>query len=314
MIKYDAYESDYMTDSHMEKISITLNEFLIDTEDNNLNYEVETIKDITPIFITGKNQDEKELPVWTQPLIVVGARGKKYLVTNLRGLIKNLSSDFINLGDVAINRDAVNFHIQRAILIMIMSDGHGDDLGPVRDSIIFAFGKWLSELLGGMLMLSPMEKLDTLVICVHWYVRVMYNKTVTEDDNFDVFKTFNITTQTGTDRSWIEKTVDGLIKDPKGVDDLIVNLKRGVDTPKFNGIDKMVLYNVVGRSTFLGVDIPSIAIDHSPTWIALMYASLNNKGYQKTKTGMILDRIKRNLNHKELTRFLENQVDDNLIK
>ena len=71
-----------------------------------------------------------------------------------------------------------------------------------------------------------------------------------------------------------------------------------------------MLYNALGNSWFGSnkTELISVALEHPPTWVAMIYTAVNDRGYRKSQIGAIALNSARKQSDKLLTRNVESLV------
>ena len=136
------YETSIGLHFNTKNLELKLSEFLIKgTDTKNLNYEYVIDREIDVIFITGKNEDEKELPVWNHPLFITVFRGSKKIFVDMRPYVRpKKDEEIININSIVTNRLGFDFTIIR-VVYMVLLYKNKNSIDNISSGLALAFSK-----------------------------------------------------------------------------------------------------------------------------------------------------------------------------
>lgn len=270
-----------------EALSKEFQEFLIKNA-GDLQYEFKT-KEVELVFITGKNDAERDLSVLNHPLYVNNGR-REIIFVDLRMVIK---PDFnINNGGIGVQvRDMTNYNIiiLRTMFTVLQLEDK-DELRNIRDSIAVMFSRWIAKVFAGHFSLKTYEPFAIEAVCSH-YFRCILSDEDQDKQSFIVIKNkianskvpyFNL--------KYLDETLADININPKNIDDLISNIVKVVDNDVINSLDAKILYNAVDRSWFgmNSTELLSVAIEEPYTFAAIAFEAINNNSHKRSLLTSIL--------------------------
>lgn len=170
------------------------------------------------------------------------------------------------------------------------------NLMSLGDIPVTFFSRWLSDILTIRLNLTPDIQSRVSVIIAYYYLNLFL-----EGDDSEVPE--DIKVRFG---SMIARATYVSIPDVYAIidelprmfctEDLIKSLVAHSNTTRFEKLTLAFLYTAVSGSWFgsNAREIVSIALEHPPTWIALVFSAINERGYKNTAVGRIAQNMKNN--------------------
>lgn len=256
----------------------------LDTTDEDLSYEF-SCNDINVVVITGKNQEEKELPVLNFPLKIESLTGNNStLVFDVRKYVQKNPKAFLNVEDIVTNKMEYEYSLIKFLLTL---DYNVDETNveKIKNESILVFRKWLVSIFAMNFNLNTAELIKLEIILVYYYTVIC---DTTEKENELSKNKFIARTTKKIKYGLSEEDISSVINKtethfPKTVHDLIKMITLGVDSPKLKGLDLGGLSAVIKNSWFSTNPFEVLYIFENPQTLgAMIYASINNKGYSKT--------------------------------
>ena len=102
--------------------------------------------------------------------------------------------------------------------------------------------------------------------------------------------------------------IDTFVHEPSDIDRLVENIKLAIGNVKANYVTTDVLINILANVWFGpgGSETPIMSLENAPTWIAMLFVSIDSKVYKKSRVAMVLDKFR--------TKLKLNTVDDTINK
>ncbi|MGG4591724.1 hypothetical protein ACLPJK_26055 [Pseudomonas aeruginosa] len=170
------------------------------------------------------------------------------------------------------------------------------------------FSKWIARTLVHARGLDEAESLATQLICAYYYYSLFISEKELAGHNRD--KIIKLTADTV--RVPFETAQNNLseLGYLSGVDDLTAALRQGIGSARASDINNVLLYNALGNSWFGSnkTELISVALEHPPTWVAMIYTAVNDRGYRKSQIGALALNSSRKQSDKLLTRNVESLV------
>lgn len=170
--------------SKVEAIEKKLKEYLI--KDDFLSYEYfGKTRDF--IFITGFNDEERELPPFDHPMMIDSVMNKKYIVVDLRKYVKQTTEKPATLKSILSNYSYAIFQINRAILLDMVLSGDSFKLQIVQENLAIIFSNIIASSINGVVRLTPKERLMIEGVC-YCYVIGLFISDFTRDEKSNYLK------------------------------------------------------------------------------------------------------------------------------
>lgn len=276
-------------------------------------YNVIPEKDLPISIIVGRDNAEKELPLLQFPIVINLTDKDKVLVTDLR---KHIIYDETQskLEDMTRNLSSLSFELLRTIFTKLLNS-NDDSLALLHKYSGFIYSHWLTGILStSILNLNPIDKINVLITVYHYYKSITANCTLDETKLPLIAHScgglFHTTTLKAHD------TLLLLNDNPITPDDLIDNIKITLG-PDSSGklLDTRLLYKVVSN-TWHGpnntINLP-IAIEHIPTWMAILYTSIEDKAFKRSIVNKIITGNRQVSSQKEFIAGTKQILVDNLL-
>lgn len=256
------------------------------TNANGLNYKDNKVKMITPGLA--------EIVPFAHPLVIKDKRNDDYAVyVDMRNYMR------LNQAGMPVihAHSDYNLTVLRGLMQsswMLPDDRH--NLMSLGDVPVVFFSRWLSDLLTIRLNLTPDIQARVSVIVAYYYLCLfLEGNDIEVPEDIKVRFGAVIARATFVNIPDVYAIIDEL---PRmfNTEDLIKALVAHSNTARFEKLSLAFLYTAVSGSWFgsNAREIISIALEHPPTWIALVYSAINERGYKNTSLGRIAQNMKNN--------------------
>lgn len=160
---------------------------------------------------------------------------------------------------------------------------------------ITIYARWLSELLTKRYALPPETQMLLTILSGYFYLNMFLDDSVTELDNDEYIKMASqISRATYINTEDVLNVVEGL---PvlKSVEDYVNLIVKEAGTVRFEDLSVAALYTVVSGSWFgaNAKEITFVALEHPPTFVAMVVQAAQERGYKNTVFGKIIEQYKR---------------------
>lgn len=310
MIIVDPYSTSYGALINKDKVSKELVKFSI-TADKNLNYEFRNGDNCEVVFILGKNEDERSLPIFNQPMLVKNMRNEQVVYCDLRKYVKQTrEDDVLNAGSVFKDIAACKYLVNASL---IMSDFASDTLGNYRNvfgHIAMGYSVLISNIVSMAIILNPLEKLD-LEIALAYYASLLL---IQDNDILDhkdsiVARLSNFRFSIPVNRKNINTVVDSInsIEINYDVDGLINVIKHILPDEKKELLNDKILITLLSNVWYGPGNNETLimALECMPLFISLMYSCIQDPTYKRCKVATIFDKFSKNISNKEFVRLME---------
>lgn len=312
MILADPYQTSIGKLVNNEKIIKALQKYIITTANYNLNYEFLPPKgrsDIQLVFITGCDEDEKELGIWSYPLVFDNLKNNKVIATDLRKFVKDNKSQPLTLASVTRDEGATKFLVNTSLII---SDFVAEEFGEYRNcynAITVSYGMFIAYLVSQIVSLNPVEHLD-VELAATYYANLM----LTPENDYKEYRDSIIARMSNSkftlpvSRRSITATLDRISDyDNLSLTNLVNTIKDILPDEKAGLINETILINLMGNMWYGNGtnDALVYALECIPLWIALTYTALGDKTYKRTRLSNILDKFNKQIGVKDYVKNME---------
>lgn len=292
MIIVDPYLTSYGKTLNKEKPKKDIMKYLITTDVLDLSYGYRTGNEVQLVFITGRNNDEKDILPFVYPIIVTDVRNKTIIAVDLRRFTKDVDSEI--LADRI--KDTTNAELY-ILLAMVMSDFLMEDYTVYRklfNSIAASYSVVTTHIISAHTPLSVVEKVHVEVAAAY-YANLLLTPGKKYLDYKDAImaRISNIKFSVPADKRLIRNVVDNIkLEDELTIYGLIDVCKQLISEDKRDLIDNKVYISILSGMWFgtSALDLLTAGQECMPLWISIIYTTLSSMVYAKSKLTSVLDK------------------------
>ena len=303
MIYADSYQtkigSAFITKSIETAIKQAIIKDGLDTVSLNVNHEGK----FKPIYVTGYYSSELEIPLFTHPISILNFNHQNYLCTDLRLYVrKDVSLNDIESG--IRNLTEYNFVKSRSILNLLWLN---DEIDSIKNSLSFAgivYAAWLSDIIAKTFALDFKDQ-TIINVVAHVFYQSLFNNVVNFDNEYKEKLAVHTIKATNTKAEFVLGILDR-IERLNSIEDFCNSVKDIVENVRLKDFNIAVLLTIVKNSWYgtNAKEILSVALEHPPTWIAIIYTSLNERTYKSSMLYRVAERLgKRGISDTFLNNF-----------
>jgi hypothetical protein len=240
---------------------------------------------VSPVFITGYNSKEDEIPLFNHP-VRVEVRNKTYLASDLRQCLT---------ATLAVkNSVEYSYVLSRAVLSMEWLTDKG--VSGMRNSLGYAgavFGAWLSDTVSKRYMLDPRDQSILMIIGLYYYYSLFYRENMTKDE-IDIVG-MKISNFYKLPSTFTYENLDKLTP-IMNINDLCNTISRILENPRLDNLNSGTLITILGNTWYSAnaPELVAVGLEHPPTWIGLVYAATVEKTYKTSILSKIAERYSKN--------------------
>lgn len=312
MIIVDPYLTSYGKTLNKEKAQKEVLKYLITTDVEDLSYGYKTGNEVELVFITGRNNDEKDIPPFVYPILIKDVRNKPIIAVDLRKFTKESDSDILaeRLKDTANGE----FYI---LLAMVMADFYTEDYGTFRklfNNLAGGYAVLTSFIINSITPLSVVEKVQ-IEVAAAYYANLLLTpgKDYLDYQDAVIARISNIKFQVPADKKLIKGVVERIkLEDELTVYGLVDICKQLVSEDKKPMIENKVYISLLSNMWFglNSLDILAAGEESMPVWIAIMFSSLSNMVFAKARLTTILEKNARTVDNKEYVKVMSLYLKD----
>jgi len=317
MLNLDPYKTNFGSLINIQKTKDILYKYLILNNAQELSYEFNTNESCIPVFITGYNTEEQELPVFDHPVIIPGKRDTVYIVTDVRKYLKKLTEQPLNIMNTTIVRDMNSLQFVTTLTV-ILTEYYNGNSGVFRThykEISLGMSAWLGNGISALVGLDPVEKSHVEIVIAHYCNMLLTNnKNISEIQPTVDARVSKMKFSLPIANKALHGLLGTLNYTDVTIEDCIGNIQAVLSEEKRRYVDLNSLVNVISNSWFGpgSSETVLISIDNAPTWITLFYLNLENKSYKRSRLATLLMNNKRRLNSDEVVKFFNNYIQDKI--
>lgn len=310
---FEPYSTMYGSLINLKKLKDGLVRYLSVADLNTLEYEYPLSGDIAMVFITGRNDEELELPAWEHPLLINTVSGKSVVAVDVRRYIRKYDESVYKLSDMFKDRAALDFLVLRATLVIDFMSGDQAKHRTVFKPCSTAMGVWLSNMISTIVPLTPAEMFNTEIITAA-YANTLYYPVAEISDNMDIITARVLSSKHSyklSNKLVRERLESFYVEDSGRLDTLIINIYTGIDPAKHQYVTIDSLVGVMGNVWYGpgGSEVPVMALENMASWMALVYAATSARSYDRTRIGMLLNKQKRIIDSAVIDKHFSNYLD-----
>lgn len=287
---YDLFKNKFLKHIPIDNIKGKILSYIL--KDDRLSYEVMG-KNRDFIFITGYNQEEKDLPVFEHPILIDGLMGKHYIAVDMRKYVKTLKEKPALLIPELSNVSYGKFCIMRAILTdMYLEDK--TTLMVVQDPISVLFGMTITTYIETLVALTPREKLIVEAVS-YMYASSLYLDGYSKDEKRNYFRAkFKNLKLSLPILNELYDEILSVNLDAYKFEHLFENIGYVIGVKK-QALSLQSFINSISNLWFGPgqVETTLLSLEDLPTMIALYTSALSDTSLKKSRISVILDRFKR---------------------
>lgn len=284
-----SYETTMGSTSIIKPIIDSIKKAILTDEINKVTLDVQSDGKYQPLFITGIFNSESDIPLFSHPIVIDNFNGKNYICSDIRLYINksNIVNGISDINNAIKNKTEFNFAKSRLILNMLWLNG---GVQAIKNSTVLAntvFSVWLADSLSKHYALDMGDKISLTVIA-----SIFYQSLFMSDNTFDeqekqkiAIHTINATSQ----KSDLVFQILDQLKPMNNLYDFIENIKSVLQNVRLSELNIPVLFNLI-RNSWYGTnskDVIAVAVEHPPTWIAMVFAALTEKTFKNSNISII---------------------------
>lgn len=294
-IHKDSYSTTFGSRLITKNIEQAIKESFIKDNLDKVNLNVDNTGEFKPVFITGALDNDVNIPLFTHPITIKNIHGSNYLVSDLRLYIKN-NPDIKNIETSIKNLTEYNFAKSRAILSLSWLN---DNTSVIKNNFSFAgivYAAWLSEVISKYYALDFKDQ-SILFIIISFFYQSLFVDGEIDEEMKQKFATHTIKASRTTadfvfnifDRIQT-KSEDSNVFSLIDMCSNIVNILENVRLKNFN---IAILLNIISNSWYgtNAKEILAIALEHPPTWCAIVYSAITEKTYKSSMIYRVAERF-----------------------
>ncbi len=307
-ITANPYDTTYGKMLNITNAQKELLKYYTSTKDTNLNYEYGHGIPVSLLVIIGYNEDEKNLPVFDHPVTFTDIRNNTVVAVDMRKFVRQTTEQPMTLREIAKDTASLDFIMLRAMLTAQFIHGDTGIMRNLDKNFATGFALLLSWLLNIMGNFNPVDKVSIEIVIAHYYYSLMLDENDLPDMQANLHSriaktplSLPITVKN------VENTLRNIRPEIRTLDGLIENIKLVISDDKRMFINTDALVSLISSMWFGpgGSEAMIMSLEHVPTWMALMYSTVCDKTYKRSRLAGTLDKYSSKIKPSEVEKGIE---------
>jgi hypothetical protein len=286
----DCYETT-VGQAHVTKpIVIAIKEAMIKDALGHNNLHVNNIGSVKPVFITGGANHETQIPLFAHPITIKISQSETYMCADVRFFVRK-DTPLDNIEKSIKNITEFNFTKSRLILSMLWQDNQANRMKNGLQFAGIVYAAWLSETISKNFALDFKDQ-TTLNIISHYFYQSLFleeDLITPEDKERMAVQTIKATRAPA---EFVLAVFDK-IHAMTGIEDYCIAVSTILENVRLKQFNVAILLTIV-KSSWYGTnakEIISVALEHPPTWIAIVWTSLYERTFKSSLIARISERF-----------------------
>lgn len=286
MVYLSAYDTTVGSGMNLSSVVQSVKECLIKSYANPLG--VKPQDDVRAYFIIGSDSCESNVPNFIHPVHLESVHKDKFICMDVRNFVRvnpSVESGFIVKNQTEF--DLAKTRLVMNLLWLTQSKNYLRDLSFVPSAI---FSSLISESLAKRFALDAKDQL-TLAVLANVYYQFLFKESGEEftEEEKQKFTTVAIKA-TRAPANFVFQIIDK-IETINSVEDFCTLCKNVLQNVRIENLNAGLLITILSNTWFTsGKELVAVGLEHPPTWVSIVYAALNDKGYKNSVIAKIAER------------------------
>lgn len=291
MTKYtDCYDTTVGSVSVTKSIVTAIKEAMIKDNLGHMSLNVKDVGAYKPVFITGNANSESQIPLFAHPITIKNSQSEQYMCADVRFFVRK-DTPLDNIEKSIKNVTEFNLAKSRLVLSMLWADGQE---GKIKNGLSFAgvvYSNWLSETIAKTYALDFKDQ-TTLNIIAHFFYQSLFSEEDTfspEDKERMALHTAKATNAPAT----LVLSIFDKIEKMDGLEDFCAIIPQILENVRLKNFNLAMLLTIV-KNSWYGTNAKEnicVALEHPPTWIAIVWTSLYERTFKTSLIARIAERF-----------------------
>lgn len=255
-------------------------------------FGVENVGNVSAVFVIGGNTDENLIPSFTHPYLIGDFKGRSYLITDLR-LFRTSNLDYMSEHSFEVSvRNKAEYGLvkARAVLSLMWLDEAKRE--KLRSQFKFAaavYASWLSQAISRTYALDFHDQALITAIGIYYYHTLFIKEARLSGNELEtaVIHTIKATKLPAQDVYQLFEQ----LREVHSITDYCEAVKDVVSNVRLKDFNLAMLLTQI-RNTWFGTnakDLLSVALEHPPTWISIVFSTLTERSYKGSALYSIIE-------------------------
>jgi hypothetical protein len=252
-----------------------------------MDMHVPTGREITIKPVTGSGSGESQIPVFAHPLPVKTAYGETLFVDVRPCVTVNRQTQ----EPIVKNTTEYEFIRMRAMLNLIWLEGMYKQLRDLSTVPVAVYASMIAENMSRHFNLDPKEVMQVKILAAVFYQN-LHSPAVRWDEQTRV-RYEAVAMRAAHAPNEMAKDLIERIDHFDSIRDLCDTIKNLLENPRLEELNPALLMMMLGGAWFgaNAREVMAVALEHPPTWHAVVYSALVNRSFKKTGVAQIAERF-----------------------
>lgn len=244
------------------------------------------------IIVLGNDTRLQDIPAFNHPIVLQDAFNKqeKLVVVDARAYMRHGAP-----GEAPHVKNMPEFLLiaMRGQLTMIQVNESISLLRDVSPMPISIYALWIAESIARRFALEGREKLQIAILAAIFY-RGLFEDNLLDDEDRKNRIVPQVSKAVYASADEVFAVMDQIEGKFETVIDLCRNIQKITGTVRLQEFNHGLLYSVL-KGTWFGngsEELVAVALEHVPTWLAMLYYAVNDRSFRKTSIGQQVERQK----------------------
>lgn len=239
------------------------------------------------VYLVG--DEHTQLKPFAHPIVIDNPHERGQLI--VVGDARSSSRVHRDTGELRGGSDFDFLKLRCRLMDLMWVDGQGTDLLNAGDFQVRVFARLMAENLGRRMNLSMETQVRVQVISAYYYVGLFY-ETLPDDEEFLVKMSKRISRSVGVPVPEVLSIVED-VPPMLSTSDFTDTLAQHGNSVRLEKLKPGFLYTMLGGIWFgaNNVETVAVAMEHPPTFAAMLQMTLVDRGYRKSILGQLIQRI-----------------------
>lgn len=245
------------------------------------------------VFVIGGNTDELHIPAFTHPYLIQNFKGQDYLVSDVRRF-RNISREWISEAEFEKNvSNKVEYGLTKSRAVLGLAWLDMSKVPTIRSRFSFAgtvFASWVTQAISRFYALDFGDQALIQATAIYYYHTLFSLETKLEGSELEL-AVIHATKATNLSATTIMKLFESF-GDVRSADDFCELVKTSTDNSvRLKDFNRGILMTLIGNTWYgtNAVEMLAVALEHPPTWIAIVYATLTERSYKNSQLFKIVE-------------------------
>lgn len=311
------YETCYDTTvgrihSH-SKLELALKETLIANYSNENTLGVQSVENYQAAFITGLQTEEATVPNFIHPYLIKNFKGKNYLCTDVRAFRPSMVNEYSEFEKNVKNRSEYYLNKTRTAMTLMWVAGN---IKQIRSKYNFAgsvYAAWVSQAVARAYALDFSDQARITALATYFYYSLFCKTEQDCEDALELAVIHSIkTTKLPAKELYSIFETAGQMNNISEFCERVYAVTENLRLKDFN----LTMLLTLIRNSWYGLnakEIISAALEHPPTWIAVVFATLSERTYKSSTLYKVAEAAARRSNAAEFKSHFLEAMDDTIV-